>query len=218
LNFSKISEFKNSFNTVVISSVLHEIDWPYGRNASNKVLHLAHNLLRRDGVLVFRDGVKPGQKTEEIEVTLKTPYANEKFYRFITEYRQRPIKFSYVHRSNSRICISSYDLHDVLCKYYFEGELWERDMNEVFGTMSESEYHELIGKYFKIVHSETYVAPYLKELWNRDFEIINGVDPVSHILIVAKNTRFGFFNIIKSCSNQLEKHIDAFFKFETRSR
>lgn len=186
LDLDNIGHLKKQFNTVIISSVLHEIDWPFGREASKKIFRIIHSLLKDDGVLIFRDGVKPEDKNRNVEMILKTPYAIQKFERFVTEYKQRPIKFSYLDDAHNRVRLNSYDLHDVLCKYYFEGNLWKRDMNEVFGRMSQSEYRELIGQQFQLLHSETYVAKYLETLWKRDFEIVNGVFPPSHILIVAR--------------------------------
>lgn len=139
--------------------------------------------------MIFRDGVKPENKELGVEFILKTPYAKKKFELFIKEYRHRNIKFSYVDEAKTRVIVSPYDLHDILCKYYFEGNLWTRDMDESFGQMNDMQYHRLIEKYFDITHSETYIASYLRVLWERDFEIVNGEYPNSHILIAAKKVR-----------------------------
>ncbi len=182
LEWDDIDSFKGQFSTVILSSALHEIE---GEDTRERVLRTAYELLENGGVIIFRDGVKPKNKEEEVEVILKTPYAKEKFELFVKEYRHRKIRFIYTDETHTRIRITSYDLHDLLCKYYFEGELWKRDMSESFGQMNMGEYLDLIGRYFAITHHEKYIAPYLKELWEKDFEVVNKDYPESHTLIVA---------------------------------
>lgn len=191
LDLYDIPDLHRKFDTAIISSVLHEIDWPYGRETSEKLFSIIHSLLKIDGVLILRDGVKPENKDEEVEIIIKTSYSQHKFKRFVKEYKPRTIKFSYLDDSHTRVRLLVYDLHDVLCKYYFEGKLWERDIYEVFGSMSQSEYNALIDQQFQILHSKTYIAPYLDILWKRDFCMTKGSFPASHILIVARKSKGG---------------------------
>jgi len=181
-----LDEFRGRYTTVVLNGTLHEIDWPYGRGASEGVIQTAYELLVPGGVLIFRDGVKPKDKDKRVEVVFKTQYAERKFKLFVEQYRQRKISYSYVNKSKAHVQLSFYDLHDMLNKYFFEGYLWERDMDETFGQMNSLEYCQLIEKYFTIAHFETYAAPYLRILWERDFKIVNSEYPDSHVLIVGR--------------------------------
>jgi SAM-dependent methyltransferase len=177
--------FRGSFNTAILSSVIHEIDWPYGLEAGSRVCKLAWSLLNNEGILILRDGVKPRNGAKQVRVEFRTEYGRCKFHSFVSEYRQRSIEFFPTGVQNS-VTIGRYDLHDVLCKYYFEGALWTHDLDQVFGMRCQQQYHQMLGGRFMLQHSETYIASYLRPMWERDFRIIGSEFPNSHILLVAK--------------------------------
>jgi hypothetical protein len=114
---------------------------------------------------------------------LVTDYAGEKFRRFVHEFKMRKIKYKFLNTAKNIVRLSNHDLHDFLTKYYFEGELWERDMNENFGIRNKAEYYKFFAKYFEISYIDTYTPDYLKNLWTRDFQMLEGGFPFSHILL-----------------------------------
>lgn len=179
-------DLRGRFSTVVMNAVMHEIDWPYGRDAARRLLTLASELLSREGVLLFRDGVKPAEGSTIVELQLRSRRAREKIARFLNEYRQRRIWHQYLDPQGSRISLSLYDLHDVLNKYYFEGSLRQRDVDETFGQMTMPEYRALFSERFHVVHCQTHVAPYLRAIWAPDVLVVGRDYPDSHIVIVAE--------------------------------
>src|SRR5207247_145837 len=120
---------------------LHEVQADFVAHT----LRLAGQLLRAGGRLLFRDGVKPEDR-HSIVLRPKTDYSRAKLRRFLAEYRNRPIEHSIAgDPSAGAIQVSLYDLHDILCKYWYEGQLWESDLDESFGTMS-------LGEYVRAIH------------------------------------------------------------------
>lgn len=188
LDASSFKPFYKCFDTAIMSSVLHEIEWPHGNAKSKKVFQLIKKLLKNNGIFIFRDGVKPETSLEKVEIKFMSDYGWVKFNRFIQDFKPRKIDAQIVNGVNRKALLSYYDLHDFLCKYYFEGVMWKNDMNQVFGIRKPSEYKEIFANEFDIISIETYIAPYLQSLWKTDFEILSGAFPDSHIMIVAKNS------------------------------
>jgi len=182
-NLRDLDEWQEKFDTVVLSSVLHEVESRYGLDTSCMVIQETRRLLSEGGMFLFRDGVKP--ETRDAVLRFKTPYARSKFERFVGEY-YREIKFSLSGDDGSAIRISAFDLHDFACKYYFEGELWDRDMMESFGSRTLRQYLELVKGSFRVEHIEAYTLPLLTELWRRDFDIDQFETLKSHVLIAAR--------------------------------
>ena len=172
----------HEFGAVVLFSMLHEVDWPHGWQAVESVIRLANRLLRPGGLLLLRDGAKP-PLVEDLALRFKTDYARRKTRAFEREYRQRPMNFVW-HGDDGGVNLSSHDLHDLLNKYYFEGDLWKRDMHESFGRKGGRDYARLCGRYFEVLHFATSTPGYLRERWSRDFEV-DGF-PTSHVAIVAR--------------------------------
>jgi spore coat polysaccharide biosynthesis protein SpsF len=56
-------------------------------------------------------------------------------------------------------------------------------MNENFGIRNKAEYYKFFAKYFEISYIDTYTPDYLKNLWTRDFQMLEGGFPFSHILL-----------------------------------
>jgi SAM-dependent methyltransferase len=180
-------EFANRFDTLILSSVLHEVESDYGIRGCERVLEACRRMLKPGGRLILRDGVKP-EPSATVSIRIKTTYARQKLDRFALEFRGRLIETPVDESGEGDIHLSPYDLHDFLCKYYFEGEMWTRDMLEVFGNLDRRGYEDLAKRYFSIRHVETYTAPYLGVLWERDFDLPDGL-PHSHILLVAEKQR-----------------------------
>jgi len=183
LAWTDISAFARQFDTVLMSCVLHEVESQAGASGRVKALQQVSELLKPGGTLVLRDGVKPTDNGVTI-VKFRTVYARRKYERFLKEFGGQSAGLRRFTEAGDGAVISKYECHDFLCKYYFEGELWERDMRETFGAMDAETYRAAIASDFLIEHVETYTPPYLRVLWERDFEASDGF-PDSHVIIAA---------------------------------
>lgn len=173
--------WRETFSTVVFSSSLHEVESNFGLPTAEGVLRHACGLLDGGGVLIWRDGVKP--VGADVVFRIKTAPIQAKFERFVNEY-YRQVNYSLI--DGGWISISSFDLHNFLCKYYFEGELWARDMRETFGVRTLRDYVNGLPPSLTVTHAEAYTLDVLRDMWARHFEFRVAEPIASHMLIVAR--------------------------------
>jgi ubiquinone/menaquinone biosynthesis C-methylase UbiE len=175
--------WREGFSTVIFSSSLHEVESSYGLTDAEAILCHACDLLKKGGVLIWRDGVKPSE--EQVLFRIKHTSIRNKFEKFVIDYHTS-IKY---HVSDGEwIRISAFDLHNFLCKYYFEGDLWRRDMKETFGMRTLSDYLNRLPSSLTVAHSEAYTPVVLGEMWARHFEFRTTGPIASHMLIVARKS------------------------------
>ncbi|MFH1678834.1 MAG: FAD-binding protein, partial [Candidatus Omnitrophota bacterium] len=185
--------FENKFNSVVIGSTLHEIVSFYGLEygleyrlkEAGKVINKAHKMLKEDGILVIRDGIKPDEGRKEIEVSFKTDFASAQFLKFAEDFE--PWKIKYNELENGNVKVSSEDFYEYLIKYIYDKPYsWKDEVKEAFGNFTCAEYRKILGELFDIVYETRYILPFLEDKWNDDIEVIKGGFPESHILLAAR--------------------------------
>jgi SAM-dependent methyltransferase len=179
-----LPDWRKTFSTAIFSSSLHEVESDFGLPTAEGVLRQACDLLDDGGVLIWRDGVKP--MGAGVVFRIKTAPIQAKFERFVDEYYKR-VNYSLI--DGGWISISSFDLHNFLCKYYFEGRLWERDMRETFGTRTLRDYVNGLPPSLTVTHAEAYTPEVLSDMWARHFEFGTAEPIASHMLIVARKRR-----------------------------
>ena len=170
------------FDSIVLSSSLHEILPSSNKKRLEKFFRFLKCLTRQNGVIVIRDGVKP-ERNSVSSVRFKSPKVKSRFIRFTTQFF-RLIPYQLV--EPDLVEIKLWDLHDFLNKYFFEGELWQRDMKESFGYFTLKEVVEASGSGLRVLHSEQYSLEFLTTRWSNDFEMEHPAPPSSHMLLVLE--------------------------------
>lgn len=140
--------WKGLFDTIILSSTAHEIQKDYGPSAIQLLFQRISLVLRNGGTLLFRDGVKPN-KRRNISFRFKTEIIVDKLKMFRDEFRATPILPHST--SDTHIHIDNYNAHDFLTKFYYEGDLWKKDMQESFGVYSAREIFDIIQIYFDVI-------------------------------------------------------------------
>ncbi|TBR15226.1 1,4-alpha-glucan branching protein GlgB, partial [bacterium] len=179
--------FEKRFDAVILGSTFHEIASFYGFEKAQEVIELCHYFLKPGGRLIMRDGLRPEEK--RVIFSLRTDFSREQFVKFVRDFEQRKINAFYDTDKNI-VEMSAPDFYELLVKYiYTKDYSWKDEMKEAFGVVSEKEYRRLISVYFNIRKIETYRLEYLlKDRWEKDFEILSGEFPYSHIYLMAEKS------------------------------
>ncbi|MCD6093986.1 MAG: L-aspartate oxidase, partial [Candidatus Omnitrophica bacterium] len=185
-------KFEGKFDTVILAPILHEVYSFHGREKVREVIKKAFDLLKPQGILIIRDGIKP--KDSQITIKFKTDFAKDQFYRFVKEFE--PWKISYKEEkkdSDVVVTLNTQDLYEFLIKsIYGKDYSWKDKMKGAFGCISREEYHRLLKDYFIVKEEIEYILPYfrgegdVKGRWDEDFEVLKGRFPNTHILLVAQ--------------------------------
>lgn len=196
--------FRSKFDTIVCSSVLHEV-FSYGatnypsQQILDQTLHSFYSLLKPGGRLIIRDGVMPsnwnkkvfleflddrGEDFLEIYKNLSPFYSSEPSYRKVFLKREK----TNLYETN----MSS--LMEFLYTYTWGFESSLREVKELYGIYTEEEYVcSLQDKGFKIIESHQYLQPgypeHLKskvKFWDENKNHIPY--PSSNMIIVAEKS------------------------------
>jgi SAM-dependent methyltransferase len=160
-----------SCDTVIFCSVLHEIYSYSGLKSLMKALVFAHKMLKKGGRIVIRDGVKPGK--EVVYIGFKNRKTKEKFFRFAKDFRPYRIKFRKL--KDGKVELSKQDCMEFLTKYFYDIN-WKVETGEQFGIFTLNEYKNVLKKVgFKIVYSEKYLLPFLKNKYKKDVKIFKKI-------------------------------------------
>lgn len=150
------------FDAVIFCSVLHEF-YTYGEGISSvlKALADAHELLRPGGVIIVRDMV----------LSEYTKKANLRFEQILEKIRSKKEWQSSI--KDFENCFGKlnniYRINHFLLKYWYR-ENWNRECKENYVPVTFEEYEKifsLLGMTFQ--YKDTYLIPYLKEKWQKDF-------------------------------------------------
>jgi len=168
-----------SLDTIIFCSVLHEIFSynNYKKETVEKAITNAYDMLKPEGRIIIRDGVKPEGSIVYLKV--KNLEVEKKFYRFSEEFGPHKVRYRKKHTKNSElIAVKKVDAMEFLSKYFYD-ENWNLEVREQFGVHTKKEYENLIEHCgFKIVYSESYLIDFLKNKYLNDvniFEKKNGI-------------------------------------------
>lgn len=171
-------------DTILFFSTLHEVE---GDAKMNRILEFCFNSLQDNGVIIYRDGIRPVLENKILTINSLSNDIALKAIKFSKDYIYRKIELE---SSNEEINagiikFSAFDMLDFLCKYYFEGELWARDMNESFGKYNIFQLLNFFGERFEFIYIHKYTPDYLLDRWKKDFDC-EGDFITSHVAIVMK--------------------------------
>ena len=158
-------------NTIVACSFLHEIYSEMAKAGEEPAYwkwlrSIIVDNLEPGGRFIIRDGVAP-----EFEI-LSVKFSDElleKWYRFSDDFAMKSIT-SFYDSQTGRVTLLASDLFEFATKFFYD-QNWSIEMKETFGWAT----HERLTKSFpiramkdrrerfKVVHSETYTIPFLRD-------------------------------------------------------
>lgn len=160
---------EKTLDTIIFCSVLHEVYSYSGYSQKNveDTIENAYKMLKPNGRLIIRDGVKPEEKT--IYIKFKKEEVEKKFYRFAEEFGPYRIEYK---KEEDLVKLKKHDAMEFLSKYTYN-ENWDIEVKEKFGALTKEEYCSMIEKKgFKIIHLESYLIDFLREThYEKDVEL-----------------------------------------------
>jgi len=192
-------KYPEKVDTMIFISTLHEVFSSNGYNHEVVIeaLKNANESLKKGGRIIIRDGVQP--EAEQLYLKPLSKFACDRFSEFVRGFRQvrdvnymigdfhsdvfvqsgrRDLRESDI--GKSLIEISSQSASEMFSKYFYPKENLPIELSEQFGVWTMREYQKiLLEAGFHVVHSETYVLPYLIENhYSKDFEVFHLVDGI----------------------------------------
>jgi len=132
----------NTFDSGLFIAVLHEIFSRSGKRGLTQALKLAHDVLKKEGILLIQDFLKP--EPEPVELIFRSKAIEARFYRFAREYRPRRINFE---RIDDGVRIDAADAVEFVCKCHATDEgHWQEEMGETHFFFTEAEYLEVVRR------------------------------------------------------------------------
>ncbi|MCW1296897.1 MAG: methyltransferase domain-containing protein [Candidatus Parvarchaeota archaeon] len=160
---------EESLDAIVLCSVLHEIKSYGGLEDVVKCLENSHQMLKKGGRLIIRDGVKP--RNQVVHMEFRNNDVRETFYKFVEDFT--PYRINYKELGNKKVEISMIDVNEFLSKKDYKLN-WEFEVKEHFGIFNLSEYKQLLEKIgFKVLHIEKYLIPFLECRYRKDVILMN---------------------------------------------
>jgi len=178
-----------SLDAIVFCSVLHEIKSYSGLEKMLECLENAHQILKKEGRIVIRDGVKP--RNQVVYMQFKNQETKEKFNRFVNDFTPYKIEYEIVGENTIKTDMQS--VNEFLSKKDYELN-WNIEVKEHFGIFNLKEYKGILEDIgFKIIHSEKYLIPFLENRYRKDVFLMNkkGKEinfPDSTMIIVGEKT------------------------------
>lgn len=197
-----------SFDSIVCSSILHEI-FSYGDNHENTAFTLGsvenslnqfHQVMKKDGVLVIRDGVAPANQKEQITVKFKDPDGVRLALKYLD---MIPFKSDFSPTPRHKVALmvdeaaqsltgEARSVMEFLYTYTWGEASYPRETQELYGVFTLSEYADFLETHgFEVIHAEEYLQEgyplHLKEKVSLHKE--DGSEapfPMSNCIIVAQ--------------------------------
>ena len=171
-----------SFDTIIFSSILHEISSynndPNKRFTSepiNEALNKSNQLLTDDGIVIIRDGLLMDEANiyNQLIISFTNPNDASLLYRFQKEFRgfdKLEIDNRIIRVNENQYVVAERFLKEFLCTYTWGEESFNREINERFGILTEDEWINLLNQNgfsieFKGLSCEEY-EKYLKKKIN----------------------------------------------------
>lgn len=165
---------KNTVNTFIYSSVLHEIYSYSGKKSLIKVLKNTYNQLAPKGRVVIRDVVGPENPEKKVLLelnetdgknkgTIKEISTYDKFYCFAKDFLPRKIKFKVKKINNKNLIeLRLQDAYEFISKMNYIDN-WQSEMHEEFGFWSFSQWEKKLKEIgFEIIQgSHSFQSEYI---------------------------------------------------------
>jgi SAM-dependent methyltransferase len=144
---------KNSFDTALFASVMHEIISINGKNTCLKSIEAAHSVLKSGGILIIKDHLRP--KPHQVTFEFEDQTLKQRLLRFAEKFVGRRILLEQILENKCRLDIS--DAMEFLTKYEDLDDEWE--MKEIHFPWREKDFEEaLLQQGFNLIRRETYGA------------------------------------------------------------
>ncbi len=167
---------ENTINTIIYSSVLHEIYSYINKEALRKVLKNTYKQLAPEGRIIIRDVVGPengndivylelNEKDGKFKGEIKEISTYAKFQKFIKDFIPRKIKFKEKKVNNKKLIETTLqDAYEFISKMNYTDN-WDSEMHEEFGFWSFSNWKKQLKKIgFEVVEgSRSFKSQYIIE-------------------------------------------------------
>ena len=159
------------FDTIIFSSVLHEISSYANKNKYDvchieKALESAKRLLTDDGIIIIRDGIGTGD-TRFVDFKLK----NTEDTHFVKEFMELPVvhwkrwSMTIVSKDEIKVNMSTRDFKEFCFTYTWGENSWARESQEKFGILTLKEWLETVDKSgFRLKFVSTSSEQYVERL------------------------------------------------------
>ncbi len=128
------------FDTAVFINCLHEIFSERGREGVLGALRIASTVLRRGGVVLIQDYLKPEPQAIEVEFANKSLL--ERFMRFAKEFKPRQVNYE-IEGSTAKLDVA--DAVEFITKHHAEGEEhWQEEMRESHLFFTEEDFRQAL--------------------------------------------------------------------------
>ena len=165
------AEGNEKFNTIIFSSVLHEISsyaetGRYSARPIEEALKTAYKLLMPSGRIIIRDGCATISQ-KPITFQFRNPDDVDYFVRFCAEYHAKHPWYQLEH--GGRVTTPIWYAKEFLCTYTWGEESWSREVGKQFGILSQRGWRNLIEDAGFRIHtqlctSEEYIEYILKKV------------------------------------------------------
>lgn len=140
---------RNSMDTIIFSSILHEMYSyiPYnGKKFNREViidsLRSAFDVLKPGGRIIIRDGIMTERKEELRQIEFKNSDGIEFFKRYVKDFKGRNITYKQLDGNTVQLLVN--DAMEFLYTYTWGEEAYPHEVQEQFGYFTPSEYKETI--------------------------------------------------------------------------
>ncbi len=172
----------NSIDTIVFSSILHELYSyiPYnGRKFNHEVvlqaLKSSFEVLSTGGRIIIRDGIMTEPKDEMRLLEFKEPSGMDFFKRYVNDFKGRKIEYKEVDKRTIQLPVN--DLMEFCYTYTWGEEAYPHEVQEQFGYFTPTEYKQAItqalGKNASIIKFEHYLQKGYEEFLLPKVKIMN---------------------------------------------
>ncbi|GAG41443.1 unnamed protein product, partial [marine sediment metagenome] len=151
-----------TLDTIIFCSVLHEVYSysGYSLNTVESTIENAYKMLKPDGRLIIRGGVKPEESV--VYMKFKKEDVEKKFYKFAEEFGPYKIKYK---KEKEFVKLKKHEAMEFLSKYIYDKN-WDIEVKEKFGFLTKEKYCDMIEeKGFKIIESCSYLIDFLRETY-----------------------------------------------------
>ena len=128
------------FDTAVFINCLHEIFSEKGREGVMGALQVASTVLRRDGVVLIQDYLKP--EPQVIEMEFADQWLLKRFMRFAKEFKPRQVNYE-MKGSTARLDVA--DAFEFITKHHAKDEEhWQEEMRETHLFFTEEDFRQAL--------------------------------------------------------------------------
>ncbi len=155
---------KNSFDTVIYSSIIHELfsyinynNKKFNHEVIIKTLKSAYNIIKVGGRIIIRDGIMTNSNEKRI-IEFKNKEDINILKRYVNDFKGRKIEYELIDKN--KVIMNINDSMEFLYTYTWGEEAYPLEVQEQFGYYTQNEYEEMIKnnlKNSKIIYSKSFL-------------------------------------------------------------